>query len=1347
MTADRHTPFREGDLAFAKFGSSESLLLSSEVFARPSWLTKHVAKPFIRTAVEEPLSVLESAKSLVVNKDSLTASKNQQESSQEEQSLLATGAELASGALGAVIVYAVAARGAKALLAQTPLKQISPSMLQSDTGSMVTGAAAYDFARMPKDKESRLGNMLSGMAAFAIFGGGQALSREFSTPLRVLSYPIVGAAGGLIQRQTSIGISEGRILDSGELAESAISGAVMNSALPGAFKLTTLAAENVQRLGGNSQRKATSKAIGSPEAKRVIESPEVNKVIENPEANRALETTEALDRNALVRPTANARPDPIEKVINKNDDHAPLTQLLESDKNLGVTVRMLLKDVLPEADLSKLTERLQLYSSSGNTYSRLVSEVDKNALMEAHRFLKSKSDSSDPGDVATAALALVTIFGKNWKSFLDHLESRDAPLVRSASRLPFRPKSELTGLESWLMATKDHSPSDVLSIAFRWTGILTKFENPASLPFTELEKQALRLEALRISGIEVTDKFGKYESRFSAKGISPGWDSAIAELRILEDHPQLPPPIRRLVLQGLRLEAGSQPTPQSEALYNSMNPAAFKEALERLGLPSNYSKFVDDVRPEDFRIEKEQKEFFSAVALQALRVSSIFGRHTGRWFDSQGALGRGPIAASNIYNKAWSATLTQPIEVRSANRTRETTLAEQIQKNADAPISKIIDIVGNWQELVARRGETEKSRSRVLTERGLSNILGRVRKDEPHPVDVDRLGDWSRTPSRWHLIESAKDVSQTQIDEAVRIANPDTFLRVARIFGNDANEAYQYARAAQIVEHSDSLKGKLGSVSQAFGERQAVEDLIWLGTRTNVLTTDKVAWNYYFQNNGISQIDKMPVVLNWDRIPDEVKAKGGRDLTRYAFAAIDETIPKRLSASLNLPMQDEWKRVAANLAWRAASERLNPTKVFTQELFPAQLSRGRDLTYADAGTEAVVHAFFRQLSASEGKALASALDAMFSKRNVVDPQQRTGIIREIDSKAFSKALDTIYGKTNLFGFNGTELQRRDLERVGSSWQLPSTLNLVSIFGGQSESWLTARTRFGTTVHDATEFLQFHTKEEGAGLAQYLMANAGKKAADLRVVTAAWKTLNTDEKTVPADELVKRIRLRAYPDAKDKSFASEAAQWGIGGDAYKSMEARFLAVKDIPSPFPTEKVWKGDMGLRGYFLKRSDPRGLFLGHHTNCCQHPDGAGASSAWYGLENRKSGFFVVTNSFDEVIAQSWAVVNEKKQLLLDNVEAKGLGKRETAVIDLYQKAANDLQRQFSQVNVGTNSDLPMIRWRQAKSSELVSHPRDYSGYTDAERQAIIAPAKLVPSQLLSTNRSSFQTSFRSHQ
>lgn len=254
-----------------------------------------------------------------------------------------------------------------------------------------------------------------------------------------------------------------------------------------------------------------------------------------------------------------------------------------------------------------------------------------------------------------------------------------------------------------------------------------------------------------------------------------------------------------------------------------------------------------------------------------------------------------------------------------------------------------------------------------------------------------------------------------------------------------------------------------------------------------------------------------------------------------------------------------------------------------------------------------------------------------------------------------------------------------------------------------------------------------SKRESAGLPEYLLRHSKHSAEEIRVVAAGWESLTPQERALPITEMVKTIRSRTYPEAKNPEFAIEAARWAVPESEYYQIEARFEASKSVPSPFPTEKIFAGESGLKGFFVRRDDPRGLFLGHHTNSCQHPHGDAASAAWYGQESPNSGFFVVTNSKNEIIAMSWAVISENK-LLFDNVEAKGLGSRAEEVRQIYRSAARDLisTGKVDQVNLGTqHGDLPTRGMPTANANDMVTLPADYlagDGYSDAATQVIIA-------------------------
>ncbi len=117
------------------------------------------------------------------------------------------------------------------------------------------------------------------------------------------------------------------------------------------------------------------------------------------------------------------------------------------------------------------------------------------------------------------------------------------------------------------------------------------------------------------------------------------------------------------------------------------------------------------------------------------------------------------------------------------------------------------------------------------------------------------------------------------------------------------------------------------------------------------------------------------------------------------------------------------------------------------------------------------------------------------------------------------------------------------------------------------------------------------------------------------------------------------------------FAREAAKYGYGQEAYNEMEVQWLGAQTrsiIPVSYSTPD---GKYTLKT--LPVDDPRGLFLGEYTNCCQHPNGVGDEAAWFGVEDPNS-CFIVLEKGGEIVAQSlvWRMGNV---LCLDNIEALG--------------------------------------------------------------------------------------------
>lgn len=281
------------------------------------------------------------------------------------------------------------------------------------------------------------------------------------------------------------------------------------------------------------------------------------------------------------------------------------------------------------------------------------------------------------------------------------------------------------------------------------------------------------------------------------------------------------------------------------------------------------------------------------------------------------------------------------------------------------------------------------------------------------------------------------------------------------------------------------------------------------------------------------------------------------------------------------------------------------------------------------------------------------------------------------------------------------------------------IRLAYTFGNNWKAWVSKNEDVNLTLHDYTFFLP--NKGEVKGLDSFLLKNADRHIKDLEIVCENWETMTPEDKQMNFKELIAKLKSYVYPKAKSKDFAIESAKYGISKDAYNNYENRYLAAQALNDFHPEVKISKE--GYTGQFLRRSDVRGVYLGNYTNCCQHPNGVGKACAWYGLENPNSGFFVVTDKQGEILAQSW-VWSTQEGICFDNVEAKGLGVRGALVGSIYKEAANQLSQQYQWVTMGLGlGDLYCVSDISMKDlSHTLSLPTDYSGYSDAAKQSVLA-------------------------
>jgi hypothetical protein len=161
-----------------------------------------------------------------------------------------------------------------------------------------------------------------------------------------------------------------------------------------------------------------------------------------------------------------------------------------------------------------------------------------------------------------------------------------------------------------------------------------------------------------------------------------------------------------------------------------------------------------------------------------------------------------------------------------------------------------------------------------------------------------------------------------------------------------------------------------------------------------------------------------------------------------------------------------------------------------------------------------------------------------------------------------------------------------------------------------------------------------------------------------------------------DAALRYLRSRIYSGSISPEFAAEAASHGVGQAEFSIWQQRWLAglkaltQQSVPAPKINAD---GASGCSLVQLDKSDPRALFAGIHTGCCQHPAGDGASCAWHAHESPNGAIWAVFAPSGRMVAQAW-VWRDGQALCLDNIEAGALANNpdmRQAVVRLFQQAA----------------------------------------------------------------------------
>lgn len=254
----------------------------------------------------------------------------------------------------------------------------------------------------------------------------------------------------------------------------------------------------------------------------------------------------------------------------------------------------------------------------------------------------------------------------------------------------------------------------------------------------------------------------------------------------------------------------------------------------------------------------------------------------------------------------------------------------------------------------------------------------------------------------------------------------------------------------------------------------------------------------------------------------------------------------------------------------------------------------------------------------------------------------------------------------------------------------------------------------SSIHDAGINLPGSLTPEQV---KFLFRYAHKMGSSQKVVNC-WEFL-IDEGVKPLEkgglaEAEAIMRAYVYENIKHKSFAKEAAKHGIRQAKFEELQELWLTGLKNLRMETIPKVVISDGDYKFYRLDKDDPRGIFLGHYTGCCQHPEGEGAECAEHG-HCSEDGAFCVLEHRGEIKFQSW-VWRIGNSIVFDNIEGHGRAKPGDDATRIYMAGVNAFVGRFGIERVFIGAGGSDMRPSYETISNPLPLPKGYHGYSDSE-------------------------------
>lgn len=325
------------------------------------------------------------------------------------------------------------------------------------------------------------------------------------------------------------------------------------------------------------------------------------------------------------------------------------------------------------------------------------------------------------------------------------------------------------------------------------------------------------------------------------------------------------------------------------------------------------------------------------------------------------------------------------------------------------------------------------------------------------------------------------------------------------------------------------------------------------------------------------------------------------------------------------------------------------------------------------------------------------------------------------------------------------LKNPEISELNDEIAAKGAVGLANVFGSRWPDWLKAMSRQKINVHDSIFWLP---TTPSPGLGDFLFANRNRPINTLSMIASAWNEIPQELIDEGVEAAKSFVQAREYENVEVPELARIAARFGYAPYKYAEIEEAWLRLLKSGDTIPDIVVEHN--GFTMYKLKPNDPRGIFLGKFTTCCQAPGEIGRGAAWYGHSHPDSAFYVFENEDGKILAQSWVWQNDG-YYVFDNWEGKGIisNRYRDTLFAMFQKVAEEMVNKHGavEVRVGDTMDydgkLIHLPWEYGRDDDGSPRPvtapydlmfnnyytNDQGGYTDCpEYQSVVARSKNAP-------------------